>query len=203
MPLPRHKVAAYHRARRARLKAEAAAASNVIPLACNPRNKSGERRPPMVRADAALPPDAIAQASPAEIAAVRADIAALGERGAVITQIGGRLRAVEPRLSPPPRSMVAIGGRPGRGLTVRDYAPPPPAKAVGVPSAGYALPTLAPGYEAKPANWFASVETMLAANASKTGALERRVAALEARAAEPPSFAQALFLAARAVMGER
>jgi hypothetical protein len=108
----------------------------------------------------------------------------------------------------PPKSMIAIGGRPGRGLAVEDYASPPPAKALALakagdaPSGGYAL-TLAPGYEPMPADWFASVETMLAATASKTDALERRVAALEAQASRSVSWATAFRQAVLVVLGAR
>jgi hypothetical protein len=190
MPLAREKVAAYHRAYRARKKAEARAAEQA---ACRSSNVV-----PMVRADAALPKDAIAKASPAELAAVRADIAALGERGAVITQIGGRLRAVEPKNKPPARvepptwqprtapisnraqqfpngaqrgSMIASGGTP----------PGPPVKA--------SIAEATADLRARLAMHARAIEELTRRDREK----ETRLAALEAQAAvRPASWADAI-----------
>jgi hypothetical protein len=69
-------MAAYMRKRRAKQKAEREAA---------------------VRADAALPRDAILKAGEGEIAVVKADIAAIRHGGgrALITKVDGRLRAID------------------------------------------------------------------------------------------------------------
>jgi hypothetical protein len=72
----------------------------------------------------------------------------------------------------PPRSMVAIGGKPGRGLVPqgRGYALPPDMAAV----SPY---TRAEEFRAK-------TEAMLSALAAKADAQDRRIAALEAAAAD-------------------
>ncbi len=77
-----------------------------------------------------------------------------------------------------PASMVAIGGRPGRGLVPQGY--------------GYAAP---PDIAAASTftKWRADTETMLAALAAKSDAQERRIAALEA--AEADRSAGALIIA--------
>jgi hypothetical protein len=124
--MPARDMAVYMRARRARQKAEREAAEPVV--------------------DAALPRDAIMKASDRELKSIWAKAAAIGP-GAVITKTHGRLdvlsraafetrdntsplpsRAVaryEPPAAPP-RSMVAIGGKPGHGLIPQGsgYAPP-------------------------------------------------------------------------------
>ncbi len=71
--------------------------------------------------------------------------------------------------APAPASMVAIGGRPGRGLVPQGY--------------GYAAP---PDIAAVSTftKWRSNTETMLAALAAKADAQERRIAALEAVAAD-------------------
>jgi len=195
MPLPRHEVAAYHRARRARLKTERKAA---------------------VRADTALPPDAILRASEGEIAVVKADIAAIRNEGgrALITKVGGRLRAVDTSrraiapspvraiapspartitpptvraAAPPPRSMFAVGGKPGRGLIPQGpgYAAPPDLAAV-----------------SQFTRFQENTAAMLGALAARADAQDRRIAVLEAQAADRKAvtsdFAQALFALARA-----
>ncbi len=68
-----------------------------------------------------------------------------------------------------PQSMVAIGGRPGRGLVPQGY--------------GYAAP---PDIAAATAftKWRSNTESMLAALATKADAQERRIAALEAAEAD-------------------
>ncbi len=71
--------------------------------------------------------------------------------------------------APAPQSMVAVGGRPGRGLILQGfgYAAPPDIAAVSTFT-----------------KWRANTETMLAALAAKSDAQERRIAALEAAAAD-------------------
>jgi len=154
LPLSRDKMREYQRDRRARLKAEADA--------------------PVI--DAAIPCDAILKAGDGELASIRAKAAAIGP-GAVITKTHERLdvlsqEAFEARhktSTPPPRSMVAIGGRPGRGLVPQGY--------------GYPAP---PDIAAASAftKWRANTETMLATLATKVYAHEREIAALKAAQAD-------------------
>jgi hypothetical protein len=114
--MPARDMAAYMRARRARLKAEREAAEPVV--------------------DAAIPRGALVKVPDGEWAAIRAKAAAIGP-GAVITKTGGRLdvlkakdfeaRHISPATpvrppssmpahpsayTPPPRSLIADGGRP-------------------------------------------------------------------------------------------
>jgi len=72
-------------------------------------------------------------------------------------------------VAPAPAPMVAIGGRPGRGLVPQGcgYPAPPDIAAVSTFT-----------------KWLANTETMLAALAAKSDAQERRIAALEAAQAD-------------------
>jgi hypothetical protein len=130
MPTFREDPAAYMRAYRARKRREAAGAS--------PPAKARLKSAPPVTIAASLPRDAHLIASPAELATVRAKVAAIGP-GAVITKTDGRfdvlsLAAFDPRqrptaasreltlarpplqgeVIPQPRSMIADGGAPPR-----------------------------------------------------------------------------------------
>jgi hypothetical protein len=192
--MPARDMAAYMRKRRARQRAEKAGKAQG---SHTPRTKASGQEPVV---DKALSRDAILKASAGEVAAVRAKIAAIGP-GAVITKTGDRLDVLdhetfaarhkppEPqavtvyRPPAPPRSMIAVGGRPGRGPAVPGYNP-----------------------DRAPLDPFAiahsvNMVTMLSALAAQVDANTREIAALKAAAAkraETPSFAQALFIAARA-----
>jgi hypothetical protein len=170
--MPARDMAAYMRARRARQKAEREAAEPVV--------------------DAALPRDAIMKASDRELKPIWAKAAAIGP-GAVITKTYGRLdvlsraafearhstspppsRAVarpEPPAAPP-RSMVAIGGKPGHGLIPQ--------------GSGYALPpdlaAVSPFTRAE--EFRAKTEEMLRTLAARSDEQERRIVALETAAAD-------------------
>lgn len=158
----RDDMAAYMRARRARQRAE--------------REAAGTTPTPVI--DAAIPRDAILQASESELPSIRAKAAAIGS-GAVITKTGGRLDVLRredfearsaPRLpAPAPASMYAIGGKPGRGLIPQGYGYPAPPDLAAV--SNYT-------------KWRSNTETMLAALAAKADEQERRIAALEAAAAD-------------------
>jgi hypothetical protein len=175
--LTRNEMRLYQRARRARLRAVEEAGAVVI--------------------DAAMPRGALLKASEGEVASIRAKVAAIGS-GAVITKTDGRLdvlrrEAFETRPAAPPPShaappptrapvsMVAIGGKPGRGL----------------------IPT-GPGYPAAPdqfvassyGKWQANMEGMVRALAARSdeqdrrdAALEMRLAAIEKKEAERVQFA--------------
>jgi hypothetical protein len=68
-----------------------------------------------------------------------------------------------------PASMVAIGGKPGRGLVPQGYGYPAPPDLAAVSTF---------------TKWRTNTETMLAALAAKSDAQERRIAALETAAAD-------------------
>jgi hypothetical protein len=129
--------------------------------------------------DAAIPRNALLRASGAELAAVRAKAAAIGP-GAVITKTDGRFDVVTSEAfearhntptapSRPPASMFAIGGKPGRGLIPQGQ--------------GYPAP---PDIAAKSiyGQFMSRTEMMLAALAAKSDEQEKRIAALEAQAAD-------------------
>ena len=85
-------------------------------------------------------------------------------------------RAVSPAPAPapstssgPPPSMVAIGGRPGRGLIAQGYGYPAPPDIAAVSTF---------------TKWRANTETMLATLAAKADMQDRRIAALEASQAD-------------------
>jgi hypothetical protein len=185
--LTRDQMRLYQRERRARLKAEREASEPVV--------------------DAAIPRNALLKESDKDLSRMWAKAAAIGP-GAVITKTHGRLdvlrRAdfeartaspVPPTPTPaprsavaryePPRSMVAIGGKPGKGL---------------IPQAsGYALPPdLAAASPFTRAEEFrAQTTAMLAALAAKSDEQERRIVALETAAADRRAnaieFVQAAF----------
>jgi hypothetical protein len=187
--LTRDQMRLYQRERRARLKAEREASEPVV--------------------DAAIPRNALLKESDEDLSRLRAKAAAIG-RGAVITKTHGRLDllrredfeartvlAAPPPPTPaprsadrrgyaaPPRSMVAIGGKPGKGL---------------IPQAsGYALPPdLAAASPFTRAEEFrAQTTVMLAALAVKSDEQERRIVALETAAADRRAnaieFVQAAF----------
>jgi hypothetical protein len=175
--MPARDMTSYMRARRARQKAEREAAEPVV--------------------DAALPRDAIMKASDRELKPIWAKAAAIGP-GAVITRTHGRLdvlsrAAFEARdntLRPPsptvarhdppavpPRSMIAIGGKPGHGLIpqARGYALPPDLAAV------------SPFTRAE--EFHAKTEEMLRTLAARSDEQERRIVALETAAADRRAYA--------------
>ena len=76
--------------------------------------------------------------------------------------------------SGPPPSMVAIGGRPGRGLVAQGYGYPAPPDIAAVSTF---------------TKWRVDTETMLATLAAKADVQERRIAALEASQADRRSAA--------------
>jgi hypothetical protein len=132
--MPARDMAKYMRDRRAKQRAERGQSSP--PTA----RQIIDRRVAQIVVDAAIPPGALLKERPHELDAALAKADTLGP-GAVITKIGGRLTAItraqaEARdpshYTPPPRSMTAIGGRPGRGLVPqsRGYAAPPDLAAV-------------------------------------------------------------------------
>jgi BMFP domain-containing protein YqiC len=153
--LSRDQMREYQRARRARLK-------GLTPV---------PRAAPVI--DAAISRAPILKAGENEPASIRAKIAAIGP-GAVITKTHGRLDVLRREdfeahaPAPPPRSMVAVGGKPGRGLIPqgRGYAAPPDIAAVST--------------FARAEQFRAQTETMLRALAAKSDEQERRIAALEA-----------------------
>ena len=165
MPLPRHKVAAYHRARRARLKAEANAAPRpAIPLgrALTTKERRDDAEMERIERNGGRPEWDDAQ---------------------------GRWRDAPhaPPRSPrsePRTSMVAIGGKPGTGRPIPGYDP------TFAPHDGYAV------------SHQVNTVIMLSALAARSDALERRVATLEAaaanRKAETLDLAQMIFGLARA-----
>jgi hypothetical protein len=173
--MPARDMAAYMRERRVRQKAE--------------RKGGHPRAAPVV--DAAISRDAILDASAREMATIRAKVAAIGP-GAVITKTHGRLdvlrredfegRDPTPTPSravalynppaPPPRSMVAIGGRPGRGLVPQGPGMPLPPDLAAVSTF-----TRAEEHRAR-------TEAMLSALAAKSDDQERRLVALERAEAE-------------------
>jgi hypothetical protein len=128
-----------------------------------------------------LPRDAIAKASRAELATVRAKIAAIGP-GAIITKTGGRFDVVSGETfearhntpAPAPRSMFAIGGKPGRGLVPQGRGMPAPPDIAATSVYG---------------QFITRTEAMLAALAAKADEQERRISALEAAAADRQSRA--------------
>ena len=141
MPLPRHKVAAYDRARRARLKAEAkanGAPSPAIPLgrALTAKERRDDAEMERIEARGGRPEWDNAQ---------------------------GRWR--DAPHAPSPRSMVAIGGKPGTGRPIPGYDP------TFAPHDGYAV------------SHQVNTVIMLSALAARSDTLERRVATLEATAA--------------------
>jgi hypothetical protein len=156
--LTRDQMRLYQRARRARLKAEREAGDPIV--------------------DAEALPRTFLKEPPADIARMWAKADAIGP-GAVITKTNGRLdvlkredfeaRGIKRRA---PASMAAIGGRPGRGLVpqARGYALPPD------------LAAISPFTHAE--QFRARTETMLATLAAKSDQQERRLAALEAAAAD-------------------
>lgn len=170
--MPARDMAAYMRARRARQRAEREAAE---PLA-----------------DATIPRGALLKESAEDLSRIRAKVDAIGP-GAVITKTNGRLdvlsrkdieardfaaspgraegRLRAPTPTAPPRSMVAIGGKAGRGLVRQGE--------------GYGLPPdLAAASPYTRAEEFrAHTTTMLAALAAKSDEQERRLVALERAAA--------------------
>jgi hypothetical protein len=183
MARTREEMRLYQRARRARIKAEDATVDRDWAVV-----------------DGSLPRNAITSASDAEHERIRAKAAAIGRGKAVITQTNGRLdvvsrdvfdaRLVAPSPSravatPPPPSMVAIGGQAGRGLVAQGngYAAPPNLAAV------------SPFTRAE--EFRAQTTAMLAALAAKSDAQERRIVALEAadadRRARKHELAQAVF----------
>jgi hypothetical protein len=85
--------------------------------------------------------------------------------------------------SGPPPSMVAIGGRPGRGLVAQGYGYPAPPDVAAVSTF---------------TKWRANTETMLATLAAKADMQDRRIAALEASQADRRAAA---FDVARALAG--
>ena len=142
MPLPRHKVAAYHRARRARLKPEAkanAAPPQAIPLgrALTVKERRDDAEMERIERNGGRPEWNDAQ---------------------------GRWR--DAPLAPPPRSMVAIGGKPGTGRPIPGYDP------TFAPHDGYAV------------SHQVNTVIMLSALAARADEQERRIAALEAPAAD-------------------
>jgi hypothetical protein len=178
MARTREEMRLYQRDRRARLKA----AQPVI-----------DRDWAVV--DTSLPHDAITGASAAEYERVRAKATAIGRAKAVVTMTNGRLDVVSreafdahstpsssravtrsPAARPSPEamrgSMVAIGGRPGRGLVPqgRGYAAPPDVAAA------------SPYMHAK--QFEADTKAMLAALAARADEHAREIAALKAAAAD-------------------
>jgi hypothetical protein len=174
--LTRDQMRLYQRERRARLKAEREASEPVV--------------------DAAIPRNALLKESDKDLSRMWAKATAIGP-GAVITKTHGRLDVLRredfeartassapptPTPAPhstdrreyaaPPRSVVAIGGKPGKGL---------------IPQAsGYALPPdLAAASPFTRAEEFrAQTTAMLAALAAKSDEQERRITALETAAAD-------------------
>jgi hypothetical protein len=136
--------------------------------------------------DTSLPRNAITGASDAEHDRLRAKAAVIGRAKAVVTMTNGRLDVVtrediEARDAaapsravtlPPPRSLVAIGGRPGRGLVPQGqgYSAPPD------------LAVASPYTHAK--QFEAHTKAMLAALAAKSDEHAREIAALKAAAAD-------------------
>jgi hypothetical protein len=204
MPLPRDQVAAYHRARRARLKTENALAGGIngrpiftFRLPPNDLPRSPAARPLTARQivnkrvaetlvdAAAIPRGALLKEHPRDLDVMWAKADAIGP-GAVITKTNGRLdvitradadaRTPAPLTPPSPtlirRSMVAMGGRPGRGLVPQGvgYGAPPDLAAV------------APYTHAK--QFEARTEAMLSALAVKVDEHAREIAALKAAAAD-------------------
>jgi hypothetical protein len=88
----------------------------------------------------------------------------------VITPMAADVVSPAPARAPstssgPPPSMVAIGGRPGRGLVAQGYGYPAPPDIAAVSTF---------------TKWRANTETMLATLAAKADIQDRRIAALEA-----------------------
>jgi hypothetical protein len=169
--LSRDQMREYQRARRARVKGLT----------------TGSRVAPVMNSTTAR--EAILQAGDNELASIHAKIDAFGP-GAVITKTHGRLDALsredfDARASASARqpSMVAVGGKPGRGL---------------VPQAqGYSLPPDLAALSAytRAEEFRAQTTTMLAALAARADQQERRIAALEtaavARRADVANLARA------------
>jgi hypothetical protein len=101
--MPARNMKAYMKEYRKGLRAQGLN-SNGKPYKQPKARRKAERAAGSVRADAALPRDAISRASKDEITVVKADIAAIQNEGgsAVVTQVGGRLRAVDAAPRPQP-----------------------------------------------------------------------------------------------------
>jgi BMFP domain-containing protein YqiC len=159
--LSRDQMREYQRARRVRLKG-LTPASRVAPVM-----------------DATTPREAILQAGDNELASIRAKMDAFGPSG-VITKTHGRLDVLsredfDARPSAPapqPHSMVAVGGKPGRGLVsqAQGYPLPPDLAAVSAYT--------------RAEEFRAQTTTMLAALAARADQQERRIAALETAAVD-------------------
>ena len=166
MPLPRHKVAAYHRARRARLKAER------------------RRTPHRLRPYRSAAPSQLKNA--ATMLKWSGSSATAGGRNGTMRKADGATPRYAPPRSPrsePRTSMVAIGGKPGTGRPIPGYDP------TFAPHDGYAV------------SHQVNTVIMLSALAARADELERRIAALEAaaanRKAETLDLAQMIFGLAR------
>ncbi len=155
----------YMRERRARMKAEAAAAGlvTVRPLAKDhPIVKAGQRSDAENASPAPVrPAPAPVRLAPAPVRLAPVSLPAPPPAPLPEARLVGRASSETPFA---PQSMFAVGGRPGRGL----------------------IP-LGPGYAAPPdiaaaapfMQWRDKTEAMLAALAAKSDAQERRIAALE------------------------
>jgi hypothetical protein len=172
--MPARDMAKYMRDRRAKQRAERGQSSP--PTA----RQIVDRRLAQIVVDAAIPRGALLKENPRDLDAVLAKADAIGP-GAVITKTNGRLDAItraqaearEPTpYTPPPQSLIAIGGRPGRGLVpqARGYAAPPDLAAV------------SPYTRAE--EFQAQTKAMLQTLAAKADAQERRLLALERAEAE-------------------
>lgn len=144
--------------------------------------------------DVAISRNEFLNASESEVARVRAKLAAIGPGGAVITKTDGRFDVVSsatfearnalqpshvppPRPTPPPKSMYAIGGKPGRGLIPQGRGMPLPPDLAAVSAFSHAKE-----FEAQTT---AVIAELVARDKDK----ERRMAALEAAAADRRALA--------------
>jgi hypothetical protein len=210
MPLPRHKVAAYHRARRKRLKAEAKAARTeptVLPLGRPLTAKERRDDTEMERIEArggspewdsaaqcrrdasSPPPPSPAPSTAPSLPAVYQSPKPLRPPVTAYRPPAPPLRPVAP---PPPigsgagRSLIAVGGKPGRGPAVPGYNPDR------APLDPYSIMHRV------------NMVTMLQALAAQVDTNTREIAALKAaarREAEKPSFMQSLLNAFVTVAG--
>src|SRR6185437_1585444 len=160
MPLAREKVAAYHRARRARLKAEQGFSASQA--------RTAESRAP-------VPAIPLGRALTAKERVDDAEMERIERNGGRPEWDNAQDRwrdAAPPRAAAPappaPRSMFVVGGKPGRGLVPQGpgYAAPPDLAAV-----------------SQFTRFKENTATMLAALAARADAQDRRIAALEAAAA--------------------
>jgi hypothetical protein len=172
MPLRREQVAEYHRKRRARLKREKAAkprAPKDIPLGrpLNAKERRDNLEMEAIEARGGSPQWDVAKQR-------WYDEKALPASPPVSQAVAVYRPPADPSPKPPPRSMIACGGRPP-GAPVRASA----AEAT--------------------AAWRARTEGMLQVLAARVDANTREIAELKAAAAkrEPPSLAQAFLIALR------